>query len=259
MASDAPQATGAPPRSRGAREFPTTHWSLVLNARSPADATVRTALEQLCGQYWFPIYAFIRRQGRTHHEAEDLTQGFFRHLIETNAVARARPERGRFRTFLLAAARNFLTNDWDRAQAAKRGGGLAPLPLDAARADARFTAEPVDPGLSPEQAFDRTWALGLVERALAELETEYAASGRGALFAALGPIVWGGGAVESLAETARQLGLNENALNVALHRLRRRLRERVEAEIAGTVADAAEIAEELRYLVATLREKVPAT
>jgi DNA-directed RNA polymerase specialized sigma24 family protein len=259
MAAESPQAT-ATGRRRAQREFPTTHWSLVLNAGAVTEPAARTALESLCRQYWFPIYAFIRRQGRTHHEAEDLTQGFFHQLLAAGNIARARPERGRFRTFLLAAVRNFLTNEWDRIRAAKRGGGVpaASLDLDLKTADARFINEPADPGLTPEQAFDRTWALGVVEHALAELRVEYTASGRGPLFAALGPIIWGGGAPEPAARAAGQLGLNESALNVALHRLRRRLRDRVEAQIAATVADAGDVADELRYLIATLREKVPA-
>ena len=259
----APETPQAPPagRLRASGEFPTTHWSLVLHASNDAEPAARSALESLCRLYWFPLYAFVRRRGRTHHEAEDLTQEFFRQLLATGSVAKARPERGRFRTFLLAAVRNFLANDWDRAHAAKRGGGIEPvsLNLELGSAEARYACEPVDQALSPEQAFDRSWALGVVEHALADLRAEYSASGKNALFTALGPLVWGGHAAQPIARLAEQLGLNENALNVALHRLRRRLREQVEMQIAATVADAGEVAEEVRYLIAVLREKVPAT
>ena len=194
------------------------------------------------------------------HEAEDLTQDFFRQLLATGAVAKARPERGRFRTFLLTAVRNFLANDWDRRRAAKRGGGSEPvsLALEFGSAEARYAHEPVDHALSPEQAFDRSWALGVVEHALAALRAEYSAAGKSALFDALGPRVWGGHAAKPMAALAQQLGLNENALNVALHRLRRRLREQVETQIAATVADPDDVAEERRYLIAILLEKVPA-
>ena len=258
MVPDTPQAT-APGRLRASREFPTTHWSLVLHASNDAEPTARSALESLCRLYWFPLYAFVRRRGRTHHEAEDLTQEFFRQLLATGSVAKARPERGRFRTFLLAAVRNFLANDWDRTHAAKRGGGVEPvsLNLDLGTAEVRYASEPVDQALTPEQAFDRSWALGVVEHALADLRAEYTASGKSALFAALGPLVWGGHATQPMARLAEQLGLNENALNVALHRLRRRLREQVEAQIAATVAEEGDVADEVRYLIAVLREKVP--
>ncbi len=238
------------------RSFPTTHWSLVRSATGD-EPEAHLALEALCVQYWYPIYSFIRRQGRTHHEAEDLTQEFFGRLLAAGGMARARPERGRFRTFLAVSLRNFLANDWDRAHAAKRGGGPAAVSLDVnlGAAEARYTGEPPDPGLTPEQAFDRAWARGVVETALEELRAEYAASGRGALFTALGPIVWGGGPPAPLSETARQLGLNEGALHVALHRLRRRLRERVEAQIAATVTGPDEVAEERRHLLAALGGK----
>ena len=259
MVPDSPQAT-ANDRPRASGEFPTTHWSLVLHASNNAEPAARSALESLCRLYWFPLYAFVRRRGRAHHEAEDLTQEFFRQLVATGTVAKARPERGLFRTFLLASVRNFLANDWDRTHAAKRGGGIEPvsLTLELGNAEARYASEPVDQALSPEQAFDRSWALGVVEHALDGLRAEYTASGKSALFSALGPLVWGGHAAQPMARLAEQLGLNENALNVALHRLRRRLREQVETQIAATVADAGEVAEEVRYLIAVLREKVPA-
>src|SRR6185503_5342553 len=153
--------------------FPTTHWSVVLHAGAGSDSQVHAALESLCRQYWYPLYAFVRRQGRAHHEAEDCTQEFLARLLASDGIARARPERGRFRTFLLTALRNFLTNEWQRTQAAKRGGGAAMVSLDWQDAERRFAHEPADPGLTPEQSFDRNWALGLIETALAGLRAEY--------------------------------------------------------------------------------------
>jgi RNA polymerase sigma factor (sigma-70 family) len=241
-----------PVNGGGRREhaaFPSTHWSVVLKAGVDGGPESRTALETLCRQYWYPLYSFVRRRGRTHHEAEDCTQEFLARLMAADGIARARPERGRFRTFLLTALRNFLTDEWHRAQTAKRGGGQVPSPLEFDTASERFVREPTDDGLTPEQAFDRNWALDIIEQALGDLRLEYSGSGRGALFAALAPLVWGGGPPEPSENQARQLGLNEGALKVALHRLRRRLRERLQVRVAATVDDAAEVAEELRYLV----------
>jgi RNA polymerase sigma-70 factor (ECF subfamily) len=238
--------------------FPSTHWSIVLQADGGDSPAANAALETLCRRYWYPLYGFIRRQGRTHHEAEDLAQAFFSHLLANAGIARARPARGRFRTFLLSALRNFMTNEWERARTAKRGGGQAPEPWEFRTADEQFRDETGAADLTPEQAFDRSWALGVIEQALADLSREYAASGRRQLFEALAPVVWGGGATEPLALQARRLGLNEGALKVALHRLRKRLRERLQDHVASTVADEGEIADELRYLIVAVGGKSPA-
>jgi RNA polymerase sigma-70 factor (ECF subfamily) len=223
---------------------------MVLNAGKASESQARAALESLCRQYWYPLYTFVRRQGRTHHEAEDCTQEFFARLLASAGVARARPERGRFRSFLLASLRNFLTKEWQRGQAAKRGGGLAPLPLEFDTAGERFGREPVDPGLTPEQAFDRSYALEMIGRAIAAIRAEYVKSGRGDLFAVLGPLVWGNASQESLAQHAGRLGMNAHAFTVALQRLRRRLGERLRSEVGQTVADEADVDAELRYLIA---------
>lgn len=230
---------------------------MVLGAGDQATPQAHAALETLCARYWSPLYHYIRRWGKTHHEAEDLTQAFFAMLLDRQAVARANPERGRFRTFLLSAFRNFLTNEWEHASAAKRGGGVRPLAFSATDEEGRFLAEPADAALTPEQAFDRSWALALIERALDGLREEYTAGGRGELFAALAPLVWGGRAQETLAEQAARIGMNEGALKVAVHRLRRRLRERLEALITETVADPADAADELRYLITAIGARSP--
>lgn len=240
-----------PPAARGGA-FPTTQWSVVLHVGAESESKARAALETLCRQYWYPLYAFVRRQGRSHHEAEDCTQEFLARLLAHASMAHARPERGRFRTFLLTALRNFLTNEWHRAQAEKRGGGQTIISLDLEKAEERFTHEPVDPGLTPEQAFDRSWALGLIDAAIAELRDEYQKSGRGAQFVALQPLVWGNPPTESLAEPAAKLGMNAHAFTMALHRLRRRLGERLRAVVAETVAEGKDVDAELRHLIAAV-------
>lgn len=241
--------TSATPRG----SFPTTHWSVVVHAGAGSESQVRTALETLCRQYWYPLYAYMRRQGRAHHEAQDCTQEFFARLLASGGMAEARPERGRFRSFLLTALRNFLTNEWHRAQAAKRGGGAAHLPLDLPPDAAdRFAREPADSGLTPEQAFDRNWALGLLAEATAALRDEYEKNGRGVLFAALGPLAWGDASESSLADHGERVGLNAPAFAVALHRLRRRLGERLRTRVAETVADGTDIDTELRHLIEAL-------
>jgi DNA-directed RNA polymerase specialized sigma24 family protein len=222
---------------------------MVLHAGEGSDSEAHGALESLCRQYWYPLYTFIRRQGRTHHEAEDCTQAFLARLLASDGVARARPERGRFRTFLLTSLRNFLVNEWQRGQAAKRGGGQAPLPLEFDTAGERFSREPADPGLTPEQAFDRNYALDMIYRAIEGLRAEYEKTNRGELFAALRPLVWGNSSPESLAQKAGRLGLKAHAFTVALQRLRQRLGERLRLEVLQTVADESEVDGELRYLI----------
>jgi RNA polymerase sigma factor (sigma-70 family) len=232
--------------------FPTTHWSMVLHAGAGSETQVRAALETLCRQYWYPLYVFVRRQGRSHHEAEDCTQEFLGRLLASESIARARPERGRFRSFLLSALRNFLTNEWHRSQATKRGGGMSVMSLDAQEAERRFANEPAAIDLTPEQAFDRTWATGLIDQAFAELKSEYEKSGRGALFSALSPLAWGDGEIDS-APIGERVGLSARTLAVALHRLRRRLAERLRARVAETVGDKSDIEGELRHLVTALQ------
>lgn len=258
-----PRMSPSPPTPAGPTEprstFPTTQWSLVVHAGSGSESQARSALETLCRQYWYPLYAFVRRQGRAHHEAEDCTQEFLARLMAGDGVARARPERGRFRTFLLTALNNFLTNEWHRAQAEKRGGGVAPLALELQGAEDRFSCEPADPGLTPEQAFDRNWALGMLDRAMSRLQAEYEASGRGEIFAGLGPFLWGNPTDEPSAKAAERLGINNQAFTMALHRLRRRFGEGLREEVAATVAEGTDVDAELHYLIATVGKTKSAT
>lgn len=240
----------SPPAPR--ESFPTTRWSVVLNAAANSESLACAAFESLCRSYWYPLYAFARRQGRAHHEAEDCTQEFLARLIGTKGVARARPERGRFRSFLLAALRNFMTNEWRHAQAAKRGGGLTLISLDLAGAERRFADEPLHAGLTPEEAFDWNWARGQIEEVLDSLRAEYAKRGQAALFAELMPLVWGAVGTETLAVPAARAGMSAHAFTVALQRLRQRFAGRLRAHVAETVANPDEIDEELRYLIVAI-------
>lgn len=237
---------------KGGAAFPTTQWSLVLNAGAGAEEKARSALESLCRQYWYPIYNFSRRQGRTHHEAEDLTQQFLARLLETKGIGTARRDRGRFRTFLLSALRNFITDEWRRAQTAKRGGGQAAVSIELSRAEQRFAEEPADQALTPDLAFDRAWALEILDRAVARLREEYESSGRGTLFAALAPRLLKTGGAGVAEESPDHLKMNAHAVSMALNRLRHRLGLRLREEVAATVADGAEIDAELRLLIAAL-------
>lgn len=232
--------------------FPTTHWSTVLAAGSAAPADAQKALECLCAAYWYPLYSFIRRQGHSHHAAEDLAQEFLARLLANDAIAEARPERGRFRTFLLSALRNFLINEWQRNRTTKRGGAQPVSAGQFKAAEENFTRETVDPGLSPEQAFERNWALCVIDQALAVLRAEYAVNGREALFDAIVPGIWGGGAPEPQARQAERLGLSVTAFKVAVHRMRKRLREHLESQIRATVETDEEVAAELVHLIAAV-------
>lgn len=243
-------AAGPAPRAKSA--FPTTRWSLVLHAGGGSESQIRAALEVLCRQYWVPLYAYVRREGRPHFEAEDCTQAFFAHLLAGSGMAKAQPERGRFRSYLLTALRNFLITEWHRAQAARRGGGQAVLPLPFSEAEKRLGREPVDPALTPEQNFDRSWAREMIDRAIAGLRTDYEKSGRGPVFAALAPFMLETIPDQALAPQARQLGQSLHATAMALHRLRRRLGERLRAEVGETVADPNDIDAELQHLIAAI-------
>jgi RNA polymerase sigma-70 factor (ECF subfamily) len=236
--------TGAAPSS-----FPATQWSMVVSAGAGTDTQARAALEQLCRMYWQPLYVFVRRQGRDHHDAEDATQQFIAHLLAADGLQGARPERGLFRTFLLTALRNFLISDWRRTQAAKRGGGVTLLNLQSHDVKDSIGSEPTDPSLTPERAFDRSWAHGLVERAATELQAEYNASGREKIFAQISSLIWGTDSTDAIVAGAAALGLTPNAFRVAVHRARRRLGERLRAHVAETVADPREIDVELRHLM----------
>jgi len=232
--------------------FATTHWSVVLAAGQSADKQASEALEQLCRAYWYPLYAYVRREGYNPTDAQDLTQGFFARLLAHDSLAQVGPQKGKFRSFLLAALRHFLSDQRDRARAVKRGGGAEVLSLDAQEAEERYRLEPVD-RLDAERMYERRWALTLLERALTRLRDETAAAGKVDAFEALKDFVAGENDI-SCAEAAAQLGLTESAVKSAVHRLRQRYRELVREEVAHTVDDPAEIDAELRYLITVMSQ-----
>lgn len=232
--------------------FPTTHWSVVLNAAADSESEARAALETLCCRYWYPLYAFARRQGRSHHDAEDCTQAFILRLLAHDGLARARAERGRFRTFLLTAFHNFLINEWQAARTVRHGGNVALVPLPFRTCDEQFAREPCDPGMDPAQAFNRSWAQDLIDRTIQDLRSEYGQSGRGDLFAVLSLLLWGDKAPPSRREQAERLGLQAHAFDVALFRLRQRFAEQLRANVAETVGAEGDVDSELRNLIAAV-------
>ena len=239
-------------RSSGDAWFGTTHWSVVLNARRTDSTSARQALETLCRHYWYPLYAFVRRLGYSPHDAEDLVQSFFARCLEKNYLEAADRTKGRFRSFLLMALKRFLANEWDKARARKRGGGIPPIALDALNAEARYEYEPTDQK-SADHLFERRWALTLLENVLGRLGQEQAEAGRSAQFEVLKDCLVGGGGTP-YAQVGDRLGTSEAAVKVAIHRLRRRYRELLEEEIAQTVGSPEEVAEERRYLLSVISQ-----
>ena len=233
------------PAPRG--RFQTTRWSLVLAAGRRSHARSAEALAALCETYWYPVYAYIRRQGYDADRAGDLTQEFFTRVLEKNYFRDADPARGRFRAFLLAAIRHFLSNERDRAHALKRGGLTPPLPLDVETAEGAYRLEGRD-DLTPERLFDARWATLLLDRALMRLRSQYAASKRGALFDSLKGFLTGDNDALPYADAARSLDMTESAVKVAVHRLRRRFRDALLDEIAQTVSGPSEVDAEIRHL-----------
>ena len=233
-------------------EFATTHWSVVMAAGKGDSAQGADALEGLCRTYWYPLYAFVRRQGYGAHDAEDLTQEFFARFLAKEYFGRADPALGRFRNFLLACLKHFLSEQRRQAGRLKRGGGQTVISWDSQTAEERYQSEPADP-ITPEKVYDRRWALTLLEQALARLGEELSAAGKHEVFAQLKDSLWGEGGGAGYAEVAARLGLTEGALKVTVHRLRQRYRAVLREEVANTVATVHEIDEELRYLVAVIR------
>ena len=241
---------GEEPASQAARDFRTTHWSLVLEAGACTDGG-RGALETLCRHYWYPLYAFVRRRGYPPAEAQDLTQEFFARLLASESLSDVSPEKGRFRTFLLAALKHFLAKEWRDANRLKRGGGRDILAWDGLDPEARFLVEPVSDA-APETQFDRRWAQTLVNGVLARLAIEQAREGLAERFTGLKAFLQGDGPGESYGDVARRLGLSESAAKSAIFRLRRRYGELIRDEIAQTVAGPDEVQAEIRHLIAVL-------
>lgn len=227
--------------------FHTTHWTAVLVAGHDSVPGSKEALEDLCRAYWYPLYAYVRRKGHSEADAKDLTQQFFARLLHGGRLALADPARGRFRTFLLTALNHFLINEWIKTGRDKRGGAIEFVPLHTDDPENLYSAEPAD-ARTPETLYDQHWAAAVMKQALDRLAAEYR-DDRARLFEALKPFVWGEKAGASYAEIATALGLNEGAVRVAVHRLRRTYREFLRDEIAQTVATPEEVEQELRYLI----------
>lgn len=234
----------------GNRPFTVTHWSVVTRAAGDSQQA-RAALETLCSKYWYPIYSYIRGRGSNHHQAEDLTQAFFAHLLGKELISKADRNKGKFRTFLLTTLNNFLANDWGKQMALKRGGGRQIISLDETVAEGRYREEP-SAALTPEKLFERRWAFSLLEQALVRLKEEQVNAGKAGLFEKLEPGLTAAFPADWFAECARELEMSENALRVALHRMRRRFGELVREEIAHTAASEADVDDELHHLYAAL-------
>ena len=234
-----------------AEQFSTTHWSLVVQAGDKHHAAASQALAALCDRYWFPLYAFVRREGHGEHDAQDLTQAFFARLLEKGDLRDVDPARGRFRSFLLASVRHFLSNARDRRRTLKRGGGHAIVSCVLAGAVRRYAKEPVD-RWTPEALFHRRWALEALQAVLVRLRLEWNDPGRREFFAAVEEGIAGEPA-RPYAEVAEQLGMTEGAVKTAMHRLRRRYREFLREQIAETVSDPSLVDDEIRDLFAALR------
>jgi RNA polymerase sigma-70 factor (ECF subfamily) len=231
-----------------AARFPTTQWSMVLAARGRDGEASREALEALCHAYWYPLYAYVRSRGQGPEASRDLTQGFFADLLGRDFLAEVAPERGRFRAFLLASLRNFLSHERERSQALKRGGGVTTVSIDDEDAEGRFGKEPVD-RLTPDQLFERRWGLTVMQRAMERL----GAASRPEPFERLKGYLTGAEDEIPYREAAAALGLSEAAVKTAVHRLRKEYGRFLREEIAATVADPADLDDELKHLLGVIR------
>jgi RNA polymerase sigma factor (sigma-70 family) len=243
--SNSPDAAGSP-------DFATTQWSLVLRAHRTSDSAT-AALQTLCERYWYPLYAYVRRRGFDSHVAQDLTQAFFARLLEKNSLAAASPDRGRFRAFLLTSLKNFLTNEWEKEQTLKRGGGqrLLSLQMNIDAAESRLHLEPAH-SLTPERLFEKQWAWQLLELVMNRLQAEQAAAGKETLFQHLKDALTGGAEHLPYPAIAAELQISAEAARQAASRLRKRYRELLREEVSHTVATPADVDEEIRSLFQVL-------
>ena len=232
------------------RAFVTTHWSVVLSAGGNDTTQAQDALARLCQTYWPPLYAYVRRRGYSPEDAQDLTQEFFARLLARNTVGSARPDKGRFRSFLLASMNHFLADEWDKARAQKRGGGKV-ISLDLQTAETRLS-EASSKELTPEKAYERRWAITLLEQVYQWLEEEHRQQGKTEQFDALRSTLAGKSDSAPYSELAARLGMSEGAVKVAVHRLRQRYRQLLRDTIADTVSGPEEVEDEMRYLFKTL-------
>ena len=226
---------------------------MVLEAKKADSEQARDALERLCSTYWFPLYAFVRRKGHSPHEAQDLVQGFFEQLLAKSYLESVHPEKGKFRTFLLTALTNFLANDFDKKTRLKRGGGCQVISINADEAEHRYLEEPADQVTSPDQAFDRAWAQTVFDTVLSKLHEEYRKTGDEARFNALQQCLMAGDAQEKYVDIAPKLGLSEGGVKTSVRRMRLRFRDLLREELARTLAEGADLSEEIRHMIVALR------
>ena len=238
-------------RDQPASQFPSTLWSVVLQARNRPSPEADNALAALCQAYWYPVYVYVRRQVGSVDQAEDLTQAFFARLLEKDFLASVDRQKGKFRAFLLACCKHFLANERDHQRARKRGGGQALLSLDLLSAEEHYRREPADT-LTPERHFERSWALLLLDQSLDRLRREYHDSGKGPLYENLRGALLGEAAPLSCAAIGTALGMSEAAIKKAAQRLRQRYRELLREQIAATVEGPEAVEEEIRELFAVL-------
>ncbi len=233
--------------------FVTTRWSVVLAAQEPSSPASAAALETLCRAYWYPLYAYVRGSGHSPHDAQDLTQEFFARLLAKDYLRAADREKGRFRTFLRVCLKRFLANEWDRQRALKRGGGERPTSLEVAVAEQRYASD-LATGVPPDRLYERQWALALLEQALARLREEYTGAGKTAEFDHLKSVLTAERGAIPYAELAAALSTTEGAARVAVHRLRKRYRDLFRATVADTVAEPADVDDEVRHIATVLGE-----
>jgi RNA polymerase sigma factor (sigma-70 family) len=231
--------------------FATTHWSVVLSAVDTSGPGAQAALEELCRTYWYPLYAYVRRQGHSPEDAQDLTQGFFARFLEKKSFQLADRERGRFRSFLLTSLKRFVVNEWERANARKRGGGQTKLPIDTVGAESLYCQEALHE-LSADKIYERNWALAMLRRVRERLQQEYALEGKASRFTHLEGFLPGQKGELTYAEAARLLAMPEGTVKSDVNRLKKRYREMLRVEIAHTVSGPDEINDELRHLIAAV-------
>ena len=246
-----PSFSGRTNSADSAAGFHTTHWTVVLAARQNDGAVARAALTDLCQTYWLPLYAFIRRQGLNPHQAEDLTQEFFCQFLERDSLAYVQPTAGKFRSFLLACLKNFLSNERHRSQAKRRGGGMTFVAINSADAETHYSFEPVD-HRTPEADFERRWAFTVLEQTIQRLKHEYCAAGKRELFEDLQGFLPGGQETVTRADLANKRGVSIGAIDVAIHRLRQRFGALLRSQVAQTVSSETEVEEEIRHLITVL-------
>ena len=239
-------------KTRGPSRFSETHWTMVI-AAAQKDSLAEEALQKLCQIYWYPLYAFVRRQGHNPHDAEDLTQEFFTRLLIRDDLATVDREKGRFRSFLLASMKHFLANEWDRARAQKRGGGKQILSISLEDPESKYAVEPTH-DITPDKLYDRRWAMTVLDQVMAKLRREMNAEGKIDQFEQMKIFLTGSRGEVRYLKAAENLGITETAVKTAVHRLRKRFRRLLSAEIADTVETRQDVEQELRYLLAALAD-----